>query len=321
MRRHRSRRRNKQRKIIIISVCSILLFMTVGYAAMQTNLNIKAKGNVISKPTAAETITEMVTTNSNELYIDDKGNVRYYGTYSSQPNNYVTFNNELWRIIGVIDGKVKVVKNNYLPTVLTDNGITLATEICYMTICSNFMQWNVKGNNNWSDSTLKAYLNGTYYNSIEINSRNMISEETYFLGGPTLSTYKTLTSSEYYDIERSSNVYSGNTTSIVQNIGLLYVSDYGYAAGKECSNVAVREFLSDDSYLDAGAKLFMTPLSDSSDGILCHIYTLETDVANSTNGSWLKDASPNVYPTFYLKSEVEIVSGTGAQDDPFFLEM
>ena len=136
-----------------------------------------------------------------------------------------------------------------------------------------------------------------------------------------MSTYETLTSSEYYDIERSSNVYSGNTTSIVQNIGLLYVSDYGYAAGKKCSNVAVREFLSNDSYLYRGTKFFITPLSDSSDGILCKIYTLKTDVANSTNGRWLKDASPDVYPTLYLKSEVEIVSGTGAQDDPFFLEM
>lgn len=52
--RTRARRKNKQRKILIISMCSLLLIMTVGYAAMQTNLKIKAKGNIkqeLVKPT------------------------------------------------------------------------------------------------------------------------------------------------------------------------------------------------------------------------------------------------------------------------------
>ena len=67
MRRHR-RRNKKQRKIVIISVCSILLFMTIGYAAMQTNLEIKAKGNVIKKSTGGEALLEMVDVVT-EIYI------------------------------------------------------------------------------------------------------------------------------------------------------------------------------------------------------------------------------------------------------------
>ena len=49
MYRLRHRNRNKQRKILVISICSILLFMTAGYAAMNTNLEINAKGNVVKK--------------------------------------------------------------------------------------------------------------------------------------------------------------------------------------------------------------------------------------------------------------------------------
>lgn len=57
--RHKTRRKNKQRKILIISMCSLLLIMTVGYAAMQTNLEIKAKGNVIKKATLGSDLVDM----------------------------------------------------------------------------------------------------------------------------------------------------------------------------------------------------------------------------------------------------------------------
>lgn len=40
------RRRNRQKKKIIIGSLSILLFLCVGYAAFSTNLNITAKGNI-----------------------------------------------------------------------------------------------------------------------------------------------------------------------------------------------------------------------------------------------------------------------------------
>lgn len=45
MRRKFRRRKNKNSKIIILSI-ALLSFFTVGYAAFSTNLNIKAKGNI-----------------------------------------------------------------------------------------------------------------------------------------------------------------------------------------------------------------------------------------------------------------------------------
>ena len=43
------KQKNKQKKIIIISALSLLLMITVGYAAFQTNLTITAKGNIKEK--------------------------------------------------------------------------------------------------------------------------------------------------------------------------------------------------------------------------------------------------------------------------------
>ena len=48
----------------------------------------------------SQTLVEYLTTlESDELVEDDYGNLRYIG---ADPNNYVLFNNELWRIIGVM---------------------------------------------------------------------------------------------------------------------------------------------------------------------------------------------------------------------------
>jgi len=87
-------------------------------------------------------------------------NLRYIGI---NPNNYVKFNNELWRIIGVMNdiedsnGKIhsqlKLVRNDFAYT-----GVAFDTN-------------NV---NDYSQSSLKTILNGEYLDKIDSNSKNMI---------------------------------------------------------------------------------------------------------------------------------------------------
>ena len=171
--------------------------------------------NVCFPPTGSDTITDLLPNNPDELYEDEHGDIRYYG---KTPNNYVSFNNELWRIIGVIDGKIKIIRNESIGRYV----------------------WASNNRNNWNNASLKSYLNGEYYNGINETYKKMISEETYYLGGATSSNYKTLTASGYYNAERdSSQVYSGNPTSTTQYIGLMYPSDYGYAAGSSCLSTAL----------------------------------------------------------------------------------
>ena len=260
----RRRQMKKQKRIIIISSLCLLLCLCVGYAAFQTTLSIRAKGNVKKNPLegpVTDVITNLVTTNTNELYTDDNDNIRYYGV---EPTNYVYYNCtdinnqtsdtcELWRIMGIIDGKVKIIKDEALTPVTTDNGVTIGTSSGFYW---NKVQQSGKKYNNWEDSTLQNYLNGTYYNSIDSTYQNMISPSTFYLGGSTISNYTTLTASGYYNAERdSSQVYSGNPASTTQKIGLMYPSDYGYAAGSSCLSTALYQYSSsckNSDYLFSG---------------------------------------------------------------------
>ena len=82
----------------------------------------------ITKPTYGMKATEYIT---NLLEYDGEGlkkdntpdqNIRYYG---ANPNNYVRFNNELWRIIGIFNGNVKLVRDDILTKYSFDNKTNL----------------------------------------------------------------------------------------------------------------------------------------------------------------------------------------------------
>ena len=246
-----------------------------------------------AKP-ALDVIKDLVSTNTNELYTDEHGDIRYYG---ANPNNYVSFNNELWRIIGVIDGKIKIVRNESIGS----------------------MQWNSSSSNNWNNASLKSYLNGDYYNSIDETYKNMISEETYYLGGPTSSNSATLTASGYYDAERSSTVYSGNPTSTTQNIGLMYPSDYGYAAGSSCLSTALYSYSSScnnsDWIYSRATEWLQVPLANSSTSA-----PILPGYSYINNGIYVVINSLTVRPVLYLNTNVQITGGDGSQSNPYIIE-
>ena len=240
-----------------------------------------------------EFITDLVSTNPDELYTDEHGDIRYYG---ANPNNYVRFNNELWRIMGVIDGKIKIVRNASIGN----------------------RAWNSSYSNNWNNSSLKSYLNGDYYNSIEEVSRNMIASETYYLGGATSSNYRTLTASGYYDVERDgTQVYGSNPTSTTQYIGLMYPSDYGYAAGSSCLSTALYKYSSsckNTDYLHKGVQQWLQAPNASYSGSAAYLYS--TGYVYGDNGVTNSIA---VFPVLYLESQTMITGGEGSSDSPFIL--
>ena len=246
-------------------------------------------------PTAANTIIDLLLSNADKLYEDEHGDIRYYG---KNPNNYVSFNNELWRIIGVIDGKVKIIRNE--------------------SVLNN--AWGSSFNNNWNKSTLKSYLNGTYYNSIDGRYKNMISEETYYLGGPTDGNYDSLTASDYYTVERdSTQVYSGNPASTTQKIGLMYPSDYGYAARSSCLSTALYNY--DDGcyssdYLYSGVDEWLqTPFASD------YNYAIPLDIHGNVETGYRVAVSNAVRPVLYLTSETQITGGDGSKSNPFQLSL
>ena len=196
---------------------------------------------------------------SEELVYDETAdnNLRYIG---ADPDNYVSFNNELWRIIGVMnnieDGtgnkeiRLKIIRNESIGTYSWDNK-------------------GEYGENDWSNSAIQQVLNsGAYWNrtngecpygqngattpcdfsesGLTEEAKSMISDAVWKLGGS--STYDDVTASMFYERERGTDVYSGRPTEWIGQIGLMYPSDYGYATGggnvgrESCLNVELYEW-------------------------------------------------------------------------------
>ncbi len=130
----RRRSLKKQKKIIIVSSLCLLLCLCVGYAAFQTTLSITAKGNV--KDNSID-ITDNVVTEGDGLYADSYEEGRYI--YRGQnPNNYIMFNDELWRIIAKeTDGTYKIIKNDVLATREFDVPTTEQQKIIVIVINQN----------------------------------------------------------------------------------------------------------------------------------------------------------------------------------------
>ena len=165
---------------------------------------------------ATDVIISLLDSNPDTMNNDDPdGNIRYMG---ADPNNYVSFNNELWRIIGVFD--VKSSENGESEKrlkIIRDESI------------ENYA-WDSNNRNNWSTASLNTYLNGTYLNSLTSEAQSMIGNTLWNLGGT--SSYTSVSNglaSHFYNYERGTTVYSGNPTTWVGKIALMYPSDYGYA--------------------------------------------------------------------------------------------
>ena len=301
---------------IFIFVCTSLLFGTIGVSAATyfqssdvtydntvsglKSTNVQGAidelyGVCFPPKTGGETITDLLPSNPDEIYRDEHGNIRYYG---ATPNNYVSFNNELWRIIGVIDGKIKIIRNESIGK----------------------YAWASNDSNNWNNASLKSYLNGEYYNSIDGTYKNMISEETYYLGGVTNSNITTLTVSDYYNTERdSTQVYSGNPASTTQYIGLMYPSDYGYAAGSSCLSTPLWDYVSsckNSDYLFSGVNEWLQAPFASHSSIASLL--INTGFVNGIGFGVTYSGA--VRPTITLSSEVQITGGDGSQSNPYQIE-
>ena len=181
------------------------------------------------------------------------------------------------------------------------------------------MAWTSNNSNNWNNSSLKSYLNNDYYNLINETYKNMISEETYYLGGPTIVTFPAPTASKFYDIERSNNIYGVNPTNIKQHIGLIYPSDYGYAAGSSCLSTALQIYNKGcytNDYLYNGMNYWLQiPRADESKYV--------THINTSGNVSYAGRINTDyaVRPSLYLLPEVKITEGNGTKSDPYQIKL
>ena len=282
----------------------------------------------------------------------DGGNIRYYG---ANPNNYIYFNCsdysnqtsstcETWRIIGVFDGKVKIMRGSLIDSYSWDNkNVSTGAETAY-------------GKNDWTTARLMKLLNPSDYYTVDTNdngngqslyynaqsgtcfskqnnattscdftstgikndtTRNMIAEVTWNLGGWNSSSVYPDT---IYEKERGTTVYSGRSTTWTGKIALAYPSDYGYAADLSLCNQTLNNYSDSTCTSNNWMKSIMTytnwlltPASDSS------IYALI--VSSTGNVSYYNSAYFAYWaaPVLYLSSELSIESGDGSSSNPYKL--
>ena len=279
----------------------------------------------------------------------DNGNVRYYG---ANPNNYVYFNCsdysnqssstcEVWRIIGVFDGKLKLIRNSSIGSFSWDNKNTSTGAE------------SAAGKNNWSDARLMKLLNPDYeaesiggslyykarsgkcyagqnnatvscnFTSTGIKNdetRNLIAETSWGLGGWNDSV---VYSDFMYGKERGTSVYNGHSTSWNGKIALPYPSDFGYSADFSTCTTHIGDYDNCTSSVwmltlmgTTANSLFLTPFSDDSSsiwGIMPPGYATSDDFAAYGN--------ENIFPTLYLKSDIGIGSGDGSSSSPYTLSV
>ena len=176
-----------------------------------------------------------------------------YRFAGADPNNYVCFGSDeatcptenLYRIIGVIDGKVKLIHANGATTTMlgTDEGYAKTYQEAWGNYISNYKEngdltkigtykWNKSGTNTWSTSTTNTinlntnYL--TYLDSKNTKWKTMIADTTWYVGGMSYGYGSKSIAKTAYNYEVGAN--KDASTTVNAKIGLMYVSDYGFAA-------------------------------------------------------------------------------------------
>ena len=251
---------------------------------------------------------------------------RYEG---KNPNNYIWFNNEYWRIIGVFDSASHGVSGKKLVKIIRADTL-------------GGLSWNSSETNNWVTSNLKSILNGAYYNAedgtnsgfcyssfsriafncdytkkgIQSGYRNMIANVTWYLGGSSINN---ATAEAFYGYERGTTVYTGRPIKTTGYIGLIYASDYGYSVlSSSCARTTNLSSYgsatcSGQSWLyGKGNEWTLTP--DSSDD--ARVYYLNSlsklyfDSAHYGYGS---------RPVLYLDASVYKMDGNGSLNSPYII--
>ena len=282
--------------------------------------NIQVMVPILNIMTGTNGIEAVTHTIDDTLQVDSKfaTEYRYRG---GNVNNYVTFNNETWRIIGII------------PTEDTNGKVENRLKIIKDTSIGN-KKWNETESNNWVTGTLNTYLNNDYYNTLTTDAKNMIGTTKYYLGG--YNDIPSITSDVMWQYERKNDAnrtdhYYG-TNPIMQNdaskkIAIMYASDYGYAASKECTSnlydydsvdVDSASCITTNNWLDKSADTWLLPQNSD-------ISSLAFVVFSSGGVNYYDYANGGdevaVRPVLSLSSNVKISGGEGTSQKPYMLSI
>ena len=316
-----------------------------GQLVLNASISVESDYSLKYTPTLLKKLDLMYQYESgtNGLEQDDttNKNIRYVG---ASPKNYLKFNNEIWRIIGVFNNittideqehektetLVKIVRNDSLGNYSWDSSES-----------STNSGWGV---NEWRQADLMTELNTDYINpnptsstTLWFNGKNNSKNGTYDYDKniksksiDKIANVRWNTSrAEYgasalnsYNQERSTTLINTPTDNVPRfntwdgKIALIYPSDFGYASTNEaCRNNMNTSNCKNENWLfNSSSQWTLSPLSDNANSVF-HVYS-------SGNVSYSSAATPyyGVRPALFLKSDVVIAEGTGIEIAPYTIE-
>jgi len=250
---------------------------------------VQADGNgtvTPSEPITTDDLIASAVTTGDGLYADEYEDGRYIYK-GANPNNYITFNDETWRILSVEnDGSLKIMKKDSIGS----------------------MAWDSSNSNNWDKpATLNTYLNNDYYNSLSSEAQNLIQTHTWGVGAVTIG-----------DSDLAAQIVSENGITWSGNIGLMSLSEFLRANTNtsQCGNFSLNNTNKDTckttNYIVpvSGYLWTISPVAALSN------YVVYVDSSGRVTGSNANHAHRGVVPVLYLTSNITL-EGEGTQSNPY----
>ena len=281
---------------------------------------------------------------------------RYAG---SNPTNYVRFNNELWRIIGLVNTpegqRVKLIRNESIGRYSWDtsdgrinsgNGINEWSQADALRLLNSgydSLEWG--GSLYYNRRSGRCYIgNQNYLSACNFSSNGLLDQSKGMVDAITWNTRANGTIEgvyikmmDYYDLERSSNTGDicargcdksvARTTSWKGQVGLMYPSDYAYATSggtttnrTNCLNSTSWGFKSVSDCKNNDWLYYS--------GNQWMLMPFSSSFDNSEVSEIRQDGSVNsshaysdlwVRPVVYLKNEVQVTKGDGSNQNPYQL--
>ncbi len=256
----------------------------------QTLFAVKLSNYVISQYTGTQGDNSLYYHNSSLANGAGDNSYRYAGA-SDSVNNYICLGSDaatcpdanLFRIIGVFGDKTKVIRAK-----------SAGTQI-----------WDKNGSNTWSTSSLNTYLNGTYLTSLGTLA-DKIAITTWKVGGGNITD---VVPAAVYKNEVGS---SASSTTVNKKIGLMYVSDYGFAASQEAWTTKLSSYKSNTSknWLFLGSSEWTISRNSDFSNYAFVVYD------DGYVFDYIVSGRYGVRPSFNLLSSVTYASGSGTSSDP-----
>ena len=291
----------------------------VGYASScSTSHYYLIKGDT----TQYQTYNEALNASVEKGYLT-KDNVKNFVCFGSDATTCPTEN--LYRIIGVFNNHVKLIKYDYAKSSLlgTDGDFSQEYTSNYFSgeqgespSSNSLYYWNNAGTNTWSASKLNTVnLNTNFTTNIGTAWANKIATTTWKVGGGTYANLRDAVPKTAYQYEVGS---SASTTTYDAKIGLMYVSDYYYSASPSAWTLVGYNLDYTKSYASAKGENWLygggwdwTISRDSDDSNFAFL----VDSDGSVGYGYVGNLS-GVRPSFSLLSSTTYVSGSGSMSDP-----